>query len=100
MLHIVRIAPLRAANIVGALHFVLFGAFALIFAPFAGSMPVAPNVDPQHQESLRTLFRLMLIAYPILAAISGWFFALIGAAIYNLLAPRIGGFTIEAQQST
>jgi hypothetical protein len=98
MLQIVRIAPLRAANIVAALYLVLFGAFALIFAPFTGTVPVSPNVDPQQQESLRTMFRWMLIGYPVLAAISGWLFALIGAAIYNVLAPRIGGFTIETQE--
>jgi len=100
MLHIARIAPLRAANIVGAIHFVVFGVLALLFAPFTGSMPVDPNVNPQQQETIRTFFRLMLIGYPLLAAISGWLFALIGAAIYNGLAPRIGGFTIEAQELT
>ena len=99
MVQIVRIAPLRAANIVGALYLVLFAAFALVFAPFAGSVPVDPKVDPQQQESIRTMVRWMLIGYPFLGAVSGWIFALIGAALYNVLAPRIGGLAFETQPS-
>ena len=99
MVQIVSIAPLRAANIVGALYFVLFGTFSLLVAPFAGSMPVDPKVDPQQQESIGTFFRWMMIAYPFLGAASGWIFALGGAALYNVLAPRIGGFAVETQPS-
>ena len=99
MVQIVRIALLHAANIVGALYLVLFGAFALPFAPFTGSMPVDPKADPQRQESIRTMFRSMLIAYPLIGAVSGWSFALVGAAIYNVLAPRIGGLAFGTQPS-
>ncbi len=97
MVQIVRIAPLRAANIVGAVYLVLFGVFALVAAPFAGSIPVNPQIDPQQQEALRRVFRWMLIGYPLIGAASGWVFALIGAALYNLLAPRIGGFAVETR---
>jgi hypothetical protein len=99
MVQIARIAPLRAANIVGALYFVLFGVFALLFVPFVGSLPVDPKVDPQQQESIRATFRWMLIAYPVLGAVSGWIFVLIGAALYNVLAPRIGGLAFETEPS-
>jgi hypothetical protein len=62
-------------------------------------VPVDPKADPQQQEAIRAMFRWMLIAYPVLGAVSGWIFSLIGAALYNVLAPRIGGFAFETEPS-
>jgi hypothetical protein len=99
MVEIVRIAPLRAANVFGALQFVLFGVFALLFAPFAAFMPVDPNLDPQQQETARTVLRWMLVAYPLVGGAFGWLFALIATGVYNLVSPRIGGLAVETRST-
>ena len=53
---LVRISPLRAANICGALYFVIFGAFSLVMFPFLNSMPTDPNVNAGQTESLRWVY--------------------------------------------
>ena len=98
MVQVVRIAPIRAANMVGAVYLILFGVFALIGALLTAFLPTAPNAPPEQQQFARTVFRWMLIAYPFLGAATGWSMTLIGASLYNLLAKRIGGFTIETRQ--
>ena len=92
---LVRISPLRAANICGALYFVIFGAFSLVMFPFLNSMPTDPNVNAGQTEPLRWVFRWMAFVYPVFGGASSWFSALFGAALYNLIAPRIGGFALE-----
>jgi hypothetical protein len=82
-----RVAPVRAANVVGAIHFVLFAAIALVMVPFTWILPPPPHVDPM---------RWMLLAYPVFGGLSGWLVAFAGAATYNAVAPRVGGLVFVA----
>src|SRR5262245_32523060 len=90
-----RIAPLRAANIVGTLYFLFLGAFSLLIVPLVGEIPVDPNLPTEQQQLLRSSTRWLLLAYPFVGGVFSWLFALAGAASYNRVAPRIGGFTVE-----
>jgi hypothetical protein len=90
-----RVAPLRAANVVGLVYVVLGAAFAATFLPFAGWIPAGPDLDPQQEETMRAYFRGMLLAYPLLGGVFGWIGALVGAAVYNLAARIVGGLVVE-----
>jgi hypothetical protein len=98
-LEIRRIAPLRAANVMAVLYFTLFALFSVPMFVFFGSMPAQPNLDPAQQAALRSSMRWMMLAYPFFGAALSWLGTLLAAAIYNLLAPHIGGVSFEANDS-
>jgi uncharacterized protein YjeT (DUF2065 family) len=78
---ILNIAPLQTAKIMAALWFAL----SLPILLFAGiSMLTMP-------AGAKGMFGGMMVLIPIIYAISGYIFTLIGAWVYNMLAKRIGG---------
>ena len=78
---ILNIAPLQTAKIMAALWFV-------ISLPFLLFMGVAMLTMP---SGARGAFGGMMIFIPLMYAVSGFLFTLIGAWVYNMLAKRIGG---------
>ena len=98
-LEIQHIAPIRAANIIATIYFIMFALFALPMLLLSESMPMHPNVDPAQQQTFARGMRGMLIAYPFLGAFFGWIFSALGAVIFNWLTPRLGGFVLEVDES-
>ena len=93
-LELSRVAPLRAANLIGALYFVMGVAVALLFVPFAVFAQELPDPEAaaERQEFMKRMFGIAMLVYPFLGAAMGWCMGLFGAAVYDLLAPRLGGF--------
>jgi Na+-driven multidrug efflux pump len=95
-LEIRRTHPVRAANIGAVVYFILFALFAVPMAFFfSGDMAQRPGIDPAQQEEAARAMRWMMLGYPIVGAVFGWIGAAVGAAVYNLVAPRLGGLLLE-----
>jgi hypothetical protein len=90
-----RIEPIRAANVVAVFYFIMFAVFALPTFFFVGATPPQQNLDPAQQETFERLMQFFMLGYPFLGAIFGWIFTAFGAALYNVLAPRLGGVMFE-----
>jgi hypothetical protein len=95
-----RIAPLQAGKMLA----VVYGCMGLIFLPFfalAGML----GAFAQHAQSNQAepaaviggLFLGMGIFMPIIYAVMGFIFGVIGAALYNLVARWIGGFEVDVE---
>jgi hypothetical protein len=97
-LEIRRIAPIRAANVVAVLNFVVFLVVAVMMLMTAG-LTAPPTMDAAQRASFERMMRFLILGYPFLGAIFGWIFAALGAVIYNVMAPRIGGLLIEVGES-
>ena len=95
-----RIAPLQAGKILGILH----GCIGLIFLPFfalAGMLGAFAQHTQANQAApaaiIAGLVLGMGIFMPIIYAVMGFIFGIIGAAFYNLVARWVGGFQIEVE---
>lgn len=94
-----RVAPLRAANICALLYAAMMLAFALpMFAMFS-AMPMPPFEEGEPNPFPFGLFRFLLIIYPLMGAVFGWFGGLIGAWVYNQVAKMLGGMLFEVDAS-
>jgi hypothetical protein len=78
---ILNITPLQTAKVMAALWFVISLPFILFMVMAMMAMP----------DSTRAVFSGMMLFMPLMYAISGFIFTLIGAWVYNFLAKRIGG---------
>jgi len=83
---------------------VVYGCMGLIFLPFfalAGMLGAfAQHAQSDQAASAALIGGLVLgmgIFMPIIYAVMGCIFGLIGAAIYNLVARWIGGFEVEVE---
>lgn len=82
-----RIDPLSAAKVSA----VLYGLMGLIFVPLIFLMrSMAPAGDGMPGFGMA-----FAIAMPLLYALLGFIFTLIGAALYNVVAGIVGGVEIE-----
>jgi hypothetical protein len=96
-----RVAPLQAGKMLAA----LYGCMGLIFLPFflvAGMLGAFAQHSGQANEAapaavIGAMFFGIAIFLPIIYAIMGFIFGLIGAAIYNLIAGWIGGIEVEVE---
>jgi hypothetical protein len=97
------IAPLRCANILAAVSFVLYGALALMIAPFLVLIfAVLPKMTPVAQQALRPqappplwLPLLMVVVYPFLGAVMGWVMGALGSVTYNVVVRMTGGMVLQ-----
>lgn len=76
---IVNVSAMQAGKVMGVLYFICSFPFILL---------MGIGVMSNEQE----FPGLMLILLPFLYAFFGFLFTVIGAAIYNLVAARMGGF--------
>ena len=92
-----RIAPLQAGKVLAA----LYGCMGLIFLPFfalAGLLGAFAGHNQSGAGALAAGFIIgMGIFMPIIYAVMGFIFGILGAAVYNLIAGWIGGFEVEVE---
>ena len=79
---IVNISMLQSAKVVGALYLVISIPFVLLFGLFS---MFAGGVG----HFFGSIF--MIVLAPIVYAVVGFLFTLVGAFIYNIVASKIGG---------
>ena len=99
-----RIAPLQAGKMLAA----LYGLLSLVVIPFmllfiGVSSLVARSQGGAGAPALPLIFGMglgFMIFMPILYALMGFLFGVIGAFVYNLLAKWIGGFELEFEATT
>lgn len=89
---LVRIAPIKAANVISLLYAILFGAMALLFLPFFAFLPLQ---DQQGNSVSAAPILTMILLYPVLGAVTGWIGVATMASLYNFIARRIGGIQVE-----
>ena len=99
------VAPIRWANILAVISFVLYGVLALVMIPFflfvfmvvpkianlagPGSHPPPPAGPPVW------VIGFMAIAYPFIGAAMGWVMGALGALTYNIVVRFTGGILVE-----
>ncbi len=95
-----RIAPLQAGKVLG----VLYGCMGLIFLPFFALAAVlgafAPHAQTNQAAPVAIAAGVMLVIgifMPIIYAVMGFVFGILGAAVYNLIARWVGGFEVEVE---
>ena len=96
------IAPLRAANVISLLYGLSMVLFAVPMFLLLAVLPDPSTTDPQQARLALANFRWFLLAYPVFGLVFGWLAGLVGAQLYNLIAPQIGGlcFEFESTQAT
>ena len=91
-----RVGPLSVARVMGLLYALMglmLGAFISLFS-FIGSA-FSPKEMP---AGMGVLFGVgAIVALPIFYGLLGFIFALIGAAVYNLVASWVGGVELDVQ---
>ncbi|MEP7077724.1 MAG: DUF3566 domain-containing protein [Chthoniobacterales bacterium] len=96
-----RVTPLQAGKMLG----VLYGCMGLLFLPFFALAGVA-GAFVQHAQQNQQAVPAALTAgvmlglgflMPIIYAVFGFLFGIIGAAIYNLSARWLGGIEVEVE---
>jgi hypothetical protein len=89
-----RIAPLQ----LGKMLALLYGIMGLIFVPFfllIGTL--TPNMPADQRAGMMFMSGGFAILAPLLYAIMGFIFGVIGALIYNLVAKWAGGIEFEVE---
>jgi hypothetical protein len=90
-----RIAPLQLGKILG----ILYGLMGLIFIPFFMAMGALASQVPEEQRvGLMFMTGGFALFAPVMYAVMGFVFGVIGAAIYNLVAKWVGGVEVEIEQ--
>jgi hypothetical protein len=89
-----RIAPLQ----LGKMLALLYGIMGLIFIPIFLLMSVVSSQMPSEaQTGMMAMGIGFAIFAPILYAIMGFIFGIIGAFIYNFVAKFVGGIEVEVE---
>ena len=92
MTEIVRIDPLRAANVIALVYGAIMLAFSLFAVPWLLLMPIETGSgDPVNRGPLLAF----AVLYPIFGLLIGWLTGLLSASCYNLIARRIGGIRVQ-----
>lgn len=99
-----RLAPLQAGKMLAA----LYGLLSLVVVPFMFAFMTLGSLVARHQggspaPALPLLFGMgvgFMIFLPVLYALMGFVFGVIGAWVYNLLAGWLGGFEITLELKT
>ena len=97
---ITRIAPLQAGKILA----VVYGCMGLIFLPFF-ALAAMLGAFAQHAQSNQAAPAALVggvmlgmgIFTPVIYAVMGFIFGILGAAVYNLVARWVGGFEVEVE---
>lgn len=89
-----RIAPLQ----LGKMLALLYGIMGLIFIPIFLFMSAASSqVSPDQRMGLMAFGAGFALFMPVLYAVIGFIFGVIGALIYNLAAKWVGGIEVEVE---
>jgi hypothetical protein len=97
-----RIEPLQAGKILAA----FYGLLSLVFVPFMMFFMAVGSLASRHQGNaapLPLMFGLgvgFMIFLPVLYAVMGFVFGVLGAWLYNLLAKLLGGLALEFESDT
>jgi hypothetical protein len=99
------ISPLPFGLMMGAISaviaFIAGIIFAAIWLPLVSvGLSTASTVVPGISGIMAAMGVLMVIIFPIIGFIGGFVQGLIYAAVYNFLAPRIGGIRIRFQEAS
>ncbi len=89
-----RIAPLQLGKIAG----VLYGIAGLVFAPIfliVGAIGAAASGQPR--TGLLAAGVGVIVLFPIIYAVIGFVFGVLGAGLYNLVVRWIGGIEVEVE---
>ncbi len=86
---LVHISMLQSAKVAGALYLVISIPFIILF-----------GLATMFTGGIGTFFGsiFMIIIAPIVYAVVGFLFTLVGAFVYNLVAARIGGFEYTSDE--
>ncbi|HAT30601.1 MAG TPA: hypothetical protein DCW29_07005 [Janthinobacterium sp.] len=87
---IINIAPLQAAKVAAVLYLLISLPFVLIMGMSMGAV---------RATGMPGLSMGVLILLPIVYAVFGGLFTLIGAWIYNLVAGMTGGFEVTTREA-
>ena len=97
-----RIAPLQAGKMLAA----LYGLLSLVIVPFMLLFMAVGSIVARSQGGAMPAFPLLfgmgigfMVCLPVLYALIGFVFGVIGAFFYNLLGKWIGGFELEFEQT-
>jgi hypothetical protein len=96
------VAPLPYALMMGAITGIVYLVIAIIIALFwlpALSATLNAMPIPGVSGLIAGLGVLMVILMPIGGFIAGFLFGLVFAALYNFLAPRIGGVKVRFEET-
>ena len=93
-----RIEPVQFGKISAA----IYGLMSLIFVPFFLLFAIIASFAPKAQNAPPAAITIgvglaMAIFMPILYAVMGFLFGVIGAWLYNLIAKWIGGIQVEVE---
>jgi hypothetical protein len=101
-----RVAPLSVAKVAGIIYAVLglfFGVFFSMFtliwrASLSGLSNSGVSNAPGFPPAVGLLFGAgAIVVMPVFYGVMGFVFALIGAALYNVIAGWVGGVELEIQ---
>ncbi len=97
-----RVAPLQAGKMLAALYGLLSLVMVPIFLCFFAVAGLAARSHGGSSAPLPMMFGMgvgFLLFLPVLYAVMGFIFGVIGAFVYNLLAGWIGGFEVQFEES-
>ena len=86
---IINISPFQSAKVMAVFWFVISLPFVAFIAISLMSMP----------DNTQKAFSGMMLFFPFFYALSGFFFSLMGAWIYNMLAKYFGGIEYESKDT-
>jgi len=96
-----RVSPLSVAKVAGILYALMGFCFGLLFSlasiVLRGSVPGLSSA-PEFPPAFAVLFGAgAIVVLPVFYGVLGFVFALIGAALYNLVSGWVGGIELETQ---
>ncbi len=91
-----KVDPLSAGKICGIMYTIMGVVIGLIYALYFAGMGLLVTSMSGTEGTLMIIIGVVcIVAVPIIYGIIGFLSGLIGAAIYNLLARKIGGIKLE-----
>lgn len=97
-LAITRIDPLPIAKLMGVGHAIMGLLFGALFSVFSMIGAIAGVAGGERSALIGLLFGAgAIVIAPIFYGLTGFVFGLLSAALYNVLAGRLGGMVIEAE---
>jgi hypothetical protein len=89
-----RFAPLQ----LGKMLAVLYGILGLIFIPlFLSVSALATQLPPEQRVGMMAFGMGFALLMPVIYAVMGFVFGVLGAWVYNVIAKWIGGIEVEVE---
>ena len=92
---LMRVAPLRTANIAGLVYGIVTAVVAIILLPFCLVLLLATTRMNGSDAAASVLPLFLIVFYPLIGAVMGWIMGLVGSAVYNLIVRWTGGLLLE-----